>query len=166
MEPCAALRVGSLDMPVHEPPDTHVVGVFQDVAWARRGVEALVRDGFSPGVLTVMALASADVSILFSDVLHQEPRTLAVHGVGVVSAEGPLLATLQGDDDGLAERGLTATIRRAGFQAHDGQIFERLLARGGVLVGILSEPRAADALARLLAYGGGNAAIGAWSGRV
>ena len=38
--------------------------------------------------------------------------------------------------------------------------------RGGVLVAIHSEPRAADALAVLHSYGGGNAAIGAWSGRV
>jgi len=29
-----------------------------------------------------------------------------------------------------------------------------------------SEPRAADALAVMFAYGGGNAAIGAWVGRV
>jgi hypothetical protein len=49
---------------------------------------------------------------------------------------------------------------------HDGQIFETLVERGGVLVAVLSEPRAADALARLHAYGGGNAAIGAWVGRV
>ena len=38
--------------------------------------------------------------------------------------------------------------------------------RGGVLVAIKSEPRAADALAILHSYGGGNAAIGAWTGRV
>ena len=37
---------------------------------------------------------------------------------------------------------------------------------GGVLVAIHSEPRAADALAVLHSYGGGNAAIGAWTGRV
>ena len=57
-------------------------------------------------------------------------------------------------------------MRRVGFQAHDGRIFETLTARGGVLVAIHSEPRAADALALLHSYGGGNAAIGAWTGRV
>jgi hypothetical protein len=35
-----------------------------------------------------------------------------------------------------------------------------------VLVSIRSESRAADALAVLHSYGGGNAAIGAWTGRV
>jgi hypothetical protein len=55
---------------------------------------------------------------------------------------------------------------RVGFQAHDGFIFETLTKRGGVLVAIRSESRAADALALLHAYGGGNAAIGAWTGRV
>ena len=57
-------------------------------------------------------------------------------------------------------------MRRVGFQAHDGRIFEALTGRGGVLVAIQSEPRAADALAILHSYGGGNAAIGAWTGRV
>ena len=57
-------------------------------------------------------------------------------------------------------------MRRVGFQSHDGRIFEALAARGGVLVAIHSEPRAADALALLHSYGGGNAAIGAWTGRV
>ena len=61
---------------------------------------------------------------------------------------------------------LTGTMRRVGFQAHDGRIFETLAARGGILVAIRGEPRAADALAILHSYGGGNAAIGAWAGRV
>ena len=152
--------------PVDIPSDLHVVGVFQDVIWARRGLEALLRDGFQPSVLSVMAPASADALELVRDLLGVEPDEPGGRGRGIVAAAGPLIATLQGGDDGLTTRGLTATIRRAGFQAHDGQLFERLLARGGVLVGIVSEPRAADALARLHAYGGGNAAIGAWTGRV
>jgi hypothetical protein len=62
--------------------------------------------------------------------------------------------------------GLAGTMRRVGFQPHDARIFEVLTGRGGVLVAVRSEPRAADALAILHSYGGGNAAIGAWSGRV
>jgi hypothetical protein len=61
---------------------------------------------------------------------------------------------------------VAATARRIGFQAHDGRIFDTLTSRGGVLVSVTSDPRAADALAILHSYGGGNAAIGAWSGRV
>ena len=152
--------------PVDVPPDLHVVGVFQDVAWARRGLDALLRDGFQPSVLTVMGLGSSEVALMVRDVLGVDPISLAIEGVGIVAGAGPLIALLHGGDDGVTTRGFTATIRRAGFQAHDGQLFERLVARGGVLVGIVSEPRAADALARLHAYGGGNAAIGAWTGRV
>ena len=48
-------------------------------------------------------------------------------------------------------------MRRVGYQPHDGRIFETLVGRGGVLVAIRSEPRAADALAILHSYGGGNA---------
>jgi hypothetical protein len=151
---------------VSRPADLHVVAVFQDADWARRGLEALVRDGFTPGMLSAIALPSPDVTLLFSGILIQTPRTIVLRDVGHVSAAGPLLLVLEGDDEGLSRRGLTATIHRAGFQPHDGQIFQRLLARGGVLVSVVSEPRAADALARLHSYGGGNAAIGAWFGRI
>jgi hypothetical protein len=57
-------------------------------------------------------------------------------------------------------------MRRAGFQPHDGLIFETLVGKGGVLVAVQGAPRAADALAVMQSYGGGNAAIGAWGKRV
>ena len=81
-------------------------------------------------------------------------------------ARGPIVAVLQGNDEGLKKLGIAGTMRRVGFQQHDGRIFHVLTGRGGVLVAIHSEPRAADALAILHSYGGGNAAIGAWTGRV
>jgi len=94
------------------------------------------------------------------------PQSLEVKDLGSMVARGPLVAALQGADQGLGQLGISGTMRRVGFQAHDGRIFDTLTARGGVLVAIHSEPRAADALAVLHSYGGGNAAIGAWSGRV
>jgi hypothetical protein len=94
------------------------------------------------------------------------PQALDIHDLGPTVARGPLVAALQGSDQGLSKTGIAATMRRVGFQAHDGRIFDVLTARGGVLVAIHSEPRAADALAVLHSYGGGNAAIGAWTGRV
>ena len=81
-------------------------------------------------------------------------------------ARGRLVDALQGAARDLGALGIAATMRRVGFQPHDGRIFETLVLRGGVLVAIRSEPRAADALAILHSYGGGNAAIGAWAGRV
>jgi hypothetical protein len=61
---------------------------------------------------------------------------------------------------------MAAAMRRVGFQPHDGLIFETLAGKGGVLVAVEDAPRAADALAVFHSYGGGNAAIGAWIGRV
>lgn len=142
------------------------VGVFQDVPWASRGLDALARHGFAAESLTVLAKDSPDVRTLITTHLRAHPEVLTIEGLGAVAARGPLIATLQGSDGDLAAHGLARSIGRAGFQKHDGQIFERLTARGGVLVAVHNEPRAADALAALHAYGGGNAAIGAWTGRL
>ncbi len=142
------------------------VGVFQDHAWARRGIEALLAAGFSRDSLTLLATASPASHELMSTCLATAPLPLQVKTLGPVAASGPLLEALQGADGRLERLGLASTIGRAGFQQHDGYIFETLVGRGGVLVAIMSEARASDALAKLHAYGGGNAGIGAWTGRV
>ena len=142
------------------------VGVFQDVAWAERGIDALKRHGFTAEALSVIARQSEDTAGLVQRALGGDAPALEVSGLGATIATGSLVGALQGDDEGLGKSGIAATVARAGFQAHDGFIFETLTARGGVLVGVESEPLAADALTVLHAYGGGNAAIGAWTGRV
>jgi hypothetical protein len=147
-------------------PARFTIGIFQDVEWARRGIDALLSAGFVAESLTILAKDSPGVSDLIRSALGVSPERVELKSLGEVLASGPLLGALQRDDDGLAREGLGATIGRAGFQRHDGYIFETLTGRGGVLVGIRNEPRAADALAKLHAYGGGNAAIGAWTGRV
>ncbi len=115
--------------------------------------------------LSVLGKASPEMSAFIERTLGA-PQSLEVEGIGPVMARGPILAVLQGADQGLTKIGIAGTMRRVGFQAHDGRIFHVLTGRGGVLVAIHSEPRAADALAVLHSYGGGNAAIGAWTGRV
>lgn len=142
------------------------VGVFQDVTWAQKGLEALKRAGFESESLTIMAKDSADVSALIERTLGAKGDRIDLTGMGPVIAHGPLVEALQGAPGDLPKLGLAGTMRRVGFQAHDGRIFETLTSRGGVLVAIRSEPRAADALAILHSYGGGNAAIGAWTGRL
>ena len=142
------------------------VGVFQDTAWAERGIDALKRQGFNAEALSVIARHSDDVADLVERALGGGEPPVEVSGLGATIARGSLVGALQGDDEGLGRNGIAATVSRAGFQAHDGFIFETLTARGGVLVGVESEPLAADALTVLHAYGGGNAAIGAWTGRV
>lgn len=142
------------------------VGVFQDVEWAGRGVDALCRLGFAAEAMSVIAKETTEVAGLVRRVFDRDAVALEVKGLGRAIAAGSLVQALQDGDTGLATRGLAATMSRAGFQPHDGFIFEALTARGGVLVAIESDPRAADALAALHAYGGGNAAIGVWEGRV
>jgi hypothetical protein len=142
------------------------VGVFQDISWATRGLDALKQAGFPSESLTILAKDTPEAAALLEKTLGAAGDKFEITGTGAVVARGPLVQALQGPARDLGKQGLAGTMRRVGFQAHDGRIFEALTARGGVLVAIHSEPRAADALAILHSYGGGNAAIGAWSGRV
>jgi alkylhydroperoxidase/carboxymuconolactone decarboxylase family protein YurZ len=142
------------------------VGVFQDVAWAQKGLDAFKQAGFLPESLTIVAKDSPEVAALFARTFGAAGDLFELPAAGPVLLRGPLVAALQGSTRDLAKLGVAGTMRRVGFQSHDGRIFETLVARGGVLVAVHSEPRAAEALALLHSYGGGNAAIGAWTGRV
>ena len=142
------------------------VGVFQDLPWAQKGIDALKRAGFPADSLTIVAKDGAEIDALIERVLGSKGERLEVAGTGAIVARGPLVSVLQGASRDLPMLGIAGTMRRVGFQAHDGRIFETLVGRGGVLVAINTEPRAADALAILHSYGGGNAAIGAWTGRL
>jgi hypothetical protein len=141
------------------------VGVFQDIAWAERGIDALRKQGIATESVSVLGKASPEMGALIERTIGPS-QTLESHDLGRAMARGPLIAALQGTDQGLTTVGIAGTMRRVGFQAHDGRIFHVLTGRGGVMVAVHSEPRAADALAILHSYGGGNAAIGAWTGRV
>ena len=144
----------------------YTVGVFKDVASAERGIEALKRQGFQDEALTVMAKESPETSGLLQKVFGRTPDTIDLPGIGSAVGAGSLLALLQAGSGEATHPGLAATLIRVGFQSHDGRIYETLTGRGGVLVAVRSEPRAADALSTLHCYGGGNAAIGAWTGRL
>lgn len=141
------------------------VGVFADRAWAERGIEALKRGGFPAESLSILAKETPETAQLIAQATRREAQTIQVKGLGALSATGDLLEAL-GGPGGMTETTLAAAFRRVGFQAHDGRIFETLTSRGGVLVAVQSLGRSADALALLHSHGAGNAAIGAWSGRV
>jgi hypothetical protein len=142
------------------------VAVFQDVAWAQKALTALKQIGLPAESLSIVATDSPQVAALIEQTLGSAGEPVELGSLGPVLARGSLIEALQGSARDLAKLGLSGAMRRVGFQAHDSRIFETLTGRGGVLVAIRSEPRAADALAILHSYGGGNAAIGAWSGRV
>ena len=142
------------------------VGVFQDAAWAAKGISALKDAGFTIDMFSILAKESPDAAALIEKTFGAKGDRLEIATVGPVLSRGPLVDTLQGSARDLGKSGIAGTMRRVGFQPHDGRIFETLTGRGGILVAIRTEPRAADALAILFSYGGGNAAIGAWTGRV
>jgi hypothetical protein len=142
------------------------IGVFKDIAWAERGIDALKQQGFSAERMTVAAKASPEAAALIERLFGAAPESLELPVLGAAMARGTLTGTLNGSGRDLARIGMAAAMRRAGFQPHDGLIFETLLGKGGVLVAVEDAPRAADALAVLQSYGGGNAAIGAWANRV
>lgn len=144
----------------------YTIGVFKDVASAERGIDALKRQGFPAEALTVLAKENPDTAGLLQKVLGRTPDKLALPGIGAAVGGGSLLAIIETGSGDPAKNGLAASLTRVGFQPHDGRIFETLTDRGGVLVAVRSEPRAADALSTLHCHGGGNAAIGAWTGRL
>jgi hypothetical protein len=146
--------------------DLFTVAVFQDASWAEKGIEALKRAGFPADALTVMSKEEPDAAALVERTFGAAGDRLDVGSLGALIGRGRLIEALQGGARDLPKLGVAGTMRRVGFQPHDARIYETLLGRGGVLVAIRSDPRAADALAILHSYGGGNAAIGAWGGRV
>ncbi len=142
------------------------IGVFKDVASAERGIDALKRQGFPAEALTVLAKDSPEAASLLQKVFGRVADRLELQGLGTAVGMGTLLPVLDAGAGELAKHGLASTLTKVGFQPHDGRIFETLTSRGGTLVAVRSEPRAADALSTLHCYGGGNAAIGAWTGRL
>jgi hypothetical protein len=142
------------------------IGVFKDVAAAERGIDALKKQGFPAEALTILAKDTPETAGLVQKVFGRTPDKIDLQGVGSAVTSGNLLSALAPNPADLAKAGLASSLAKAGFQPHDGRIFETLTVRGGVLVAVRSEPRAADALSTLHCYGGGNAAIGAWTGRL
>ncbi|HNV03793.1 MAG TPA: hypothetical protein PKH99_10785 [Vicinamibacterales bacterium] len=152
-------------MPQSEPV-LFTVGVFQDLAWAERGIEALKKQGFGAGALTVAGKLTPELVAAIERAVGGVPGRWELPGIGPVVAHGSLFAVLDGPAKDLGRTGLAAAMRRAGFQPHDGLIYETLVERGGVLVAVEDAPRATDALSVLLSYGAGNSAIGAWQKRL
>jgi hypothetical protein len=147
-------------------PGRFTVGVFKDVPSAEKGIDALKGHGFPAEAISVVVKQEKDAATLVERVFGRPAESREVPGIGPVLAVGSLVEALEGAERDLSRMGLSVAMRRVGFQPHDGQIFETLTLRGGVLVAVREEARAADALATLHNYGGGNAAIGAWTGRV
>ena len=64
------------------------VGVFQDIAWAEKGLAALTQAGFAPDVMTVMAKESDQAASLFPRVFGAAGERLEIAGVGPTLVKG------------------------------------------------------------------------------
>jgi hypothetical protein len=158
-------RRGQEEIMAEVEADRFTVAVFKDAAAAESGLEALRRGGFTAEMLSIVGKATPEITSLVERVLGGGESRLTLPVIGDAIVAGSLIDAL-GTGRELSRTGLAASLGRVGFQAHDGRIYETLTSRGGVLVAVRSEPRAADALAAMFSYGGGNAAIGAWTGRL
>ena len=97
------------------------VGVFQDAAWAEKGLKALTQAGFVPDSLTVLVKDSVDAGALFTGTFGTAADRLELAAVGGVLARGPLVKALQGAGHDLAKLGLSGTMRRVGFPQCSGR---------------------------------------------
>src|SRR5439155_9370048 len=109
------------------------VGVFQDVAWAAKGLDALKRAGFPHESLTLMVKDGPDAAALIERTFGTPADRIETAEIGPLLARGPLVGVLQGRSSDLTKLGMARTMGRVGFQAHDARIFEVLTGRGGVL---------------------------------
>ena len=74
--------------------------MFQDLAWAERGVDALKHKGLAVESLSILGKSSPELSAFIERQLGA-PQSLDVKDLGAAVARGPLVAALQGADQGL-----------------------------------------------------------------
>src|SRR5437667_11259188 len=98
--------------------DRFTLGVFQDLTWAQKGLDALKRGGFAADSLTILAKDGVEIGALIERVLGDKGERLEVAGTGQIVARGPLVSALQGASRDLPALGIAGTMRRVGFQAH------------------------------------------------
>ena len=87
-------------MAVETETGRFTVGVFQDIAWAEKGVDALRNQGIAVEALSILGKASPEMAAFIERALGA-PQSLEVHDLGPAVARGPLVGALQGSDQGL-----------------------------------------------------------------
>src|SRR3954463_15863156 len=97
--------------------ETFTVGVFQDIAWAKKGVDALKQADFPVESLTILIKDGPEASTFIERELGGAPARVDLAGIGTTVSRGSLLTTLGTGD--LPKLGLSGTMRRVGFQSHD-----------------------------------------------
>src|SRR4051794_40214315 len=90
------------------------VGVFQDAAWARKGIEALKAAGIAVDWLSIMAKDSPENGALMQETFGLPGEVVDIAAAGPILANGPLVAVLQGASRDLTTLGIAGTMRRVG----------------------------------------------------
>jgi len=65
------------------------VGVFKDIAWAERGIDALKQQGFAAERMTLAAKASTESAALIERALGAAPESVELPVVGAAVVRGP-----------------------------------------------------------------------------
>ena len=130
-----------------------------------KGLDALKQAGFPAESLTILAKDGPDARLVVA--AHGSERPASARHCRHRRRPG---ARTDGRGPQARARDLPKLVCRArcggsGFSRTTAASSTTLTGRGGVLVAIRERASAADALAMLHSYGGGNAAIGAWTGK-
>src|SRR5438105_13353314 len=91
------------------------IGVFQDAAWAAKGLAALRDARFTADMFSVLAKESPEATALIEKTFGAKGDRMDIAGVGAVVARGPLVAVLHGAARDLGKIGIAGSIRRVGF---------------------------------------------------
>ena len=65
------------------------VGVFQDVAWAQKGVDALKQAGFPLETLTILAKDGPEAAAFIEQALGGAAQRVELAGIGAAVGRGP-----------------------------------------------------------------------------
>src|SRR5262245_63966123 len=86
---------------VEAAADLFTVGVFQDVSWADKGLQALRAHGFPADALSLIVKDTPETIALIDRTFGEPAAALEIRGVGAARVRGSTGAALQGADQAL-----------------------------------------------------------------
>ncbi|HEY2156961.1 MAG TPA: general stress protein [Isosphaeraceae bacterium] len=158
---------------------TTVVGLFDSRDAADRAIEALKAAGFRAEDLSVVARETSLTADVASDVKAEDGAleavaggsllggvagllaglgAMAIPGMGLILAAGPIATTLAGAAVGAAAGGMIEAMIAQGIPPERADFYTEALERGAILVTVRTTEDRADAARRILAENGGSSA--------
>jgi uncharacterized membrane protein len=143
-----------------------VVGVFGDAEQARRAVEELRRAGFHQDSISMLirsteserpaesskVLADAEIGAAAGGIggVLLGLAAVAVPGVGLVAAMGPILGGLGGAGIGAVAGGLIGSLTKIGVPHEKAQYYAESVRRGDAVVTVRTDPEGAERALRIM----------------